>query len=413
MRGILTKFALTWQTNGGSPTLSASDCSDFDEKTQKTEKMCSDEQKFQGTNVLTSFGTANGIGPDDYAVKQSSNTVNFGLTLFCGRWIRNRELISNTTASRDISLLTAPDACYTMTGKSLLNCTMRNTLIYFILGMLLGGTAWTDEEIKHRFLALDESRFQILYVDQFDPTKNWTIKVAPSRDMQFVDGKIVIGLFAGGFAEYDFATQKLLREVTDPKYQAGSVSACRLKDGRTLIASDQFPTRITLLDANGKEISNVQFPQTGTVRCVRMTPRGTLLFGSNEKHVIEGTLDGKVIRDIEIPDAKHVYMVDELPNGHLLAVGGYSAFFVELDRQEKIVRKVGGLPGPEGIGIYFFASVQVLKNGNIVVANWTGHGANDSEKGNQILEYDSAGKIVWRWHDPNNAGSIHNAIVLE
>jgi hypothetical protein len=289
---------------------------------------------------------------------------------------------------------------------------MKNTLIVFVLGMLFLGTA-LPADIEHRFLALDESRFQILYVDPSDSAKNWAVKVPGSRDMQLVDGKIVIGLFSGGFAEYDFATHKLLREIVDPKYKAGSVSACRMKDGRTLIASDQSPIRISLLDAEGKELSTAVFPNMNTIRCVRLTPRGTVLFGCNENHVVEGTLDGKVIRDIVIPGTRHVYMAEELPNGNLLATTGYAGSFVELDKDGKIVRKVGGTPGPEGIGINFFASLQVLKNGNVLVANWTGHGANDSEKGVQILEYDEAGKIVRQWHDPKNAGSIHNVVVVE
>ena len=289
---------------------------------------------------------------------------------------------------------------------------MKNTIVALFLWVVFVGFL-SAAELRHRFLALDESRFQILYVDQFDSTKNWTFKVAGSRDMQLVDGKIVIGLFAGGFGEYDFVTQKKLREVVDPKYKAGSVTAYRLDDGRTLLASDQSPIRITMLDTEGKELSTTVFPNTSTVRCARMTPRGTVLFGCNGNHVIEGTLDGTVLRDIEIPDARHVYMVKELPNGNLLAAGGYAGFFVELDKTGKILRKIGGKPGPEGIGINFFASVDVLKNGNFLVANWTGHGANDSEKGVQILEYDPEGNIVWRWHNAEAAGSIHNAVAVE
>jgi hypothetical protein len=290
---------------------------------------------------------------------------------------------------------------------------MKTILTTLFLGIVLAGVL-AAEEIKHRFLALDESRFQILYVDQFDPSKNWTIKVpAGNRDMQFIDGKIIIGLASGGFQEYDFATQKPLREVIDPKYKAGSVTAYRLEDGRTLLASDQSPIRITMLDKEGKELSTAAFSNTATVRCVRMTPRGTVLFGCNDNHIIEGTLEGKVVRDIVIPDARHIYMVKELPNGNLLATTGYSGCLVELDKNDKIVRKIGGTPGPEGVGINFFASVDVLKNGNHLIANWTGHGANDSEKGVQLLEYDKAGNIIWRWHDAAAAGSIHNAVALE
>jgi len=290
---------------------------------------------------------------------------------------------------------------------------MKNILFTLFLGTILTGVL-SAQEIKHRFLALDESRFQILYVDQFDPTKNWSIKVpAGNRDLQLVDGKMIIGLAAGGFQEYDFASQKMLREVVDPKYAAGSVTAFRLPDGRTLLASDQTPIRITMLDSEGKELSTALFPNMQTVRCARMTPRGTALFGCNENRIIESTLDGKVVMNIEVSDAKHVYMVKELLNGNLLATTGYAGFFVELDKTGKIVRKIGGKPGADNIGIYFFASIEVLKNGNVFIANWTGHDANDSEKGVQILEYDTAGNIVWHWHDPKSAGSIHNAIILE
>jgi len=289
----------------------------------------------------------------------------------------------------------------------------KNISIVFFLWTVLVGVL-SAEEIKHRFLALDESRFQILYVDQFDSSKSWTIKVpAGNRDLQFIDGKIIIGLAAGGFQEYDFSTQKMLREVVDSKYKAGSVTAYRLADGRTLLASDQTPIRMTMLNAEGKELSTTVFPNTQTVRCVRMTPRGTILFGCNENHVIEGTLDGRVIRNIEIPNAKHVYMVKELPNGNLLATAGYGGFLVELDKTGQIVRTIGGKSELNDVGINFFASVEILKNGNVLIANWTGHGANDSEKGVQILEYAPCGNIVWRWHDAESAGSIHNAVILE
>jgi hypothetical protein len=290
---------------------------------------------------------------------------------------------------------------------------MKHILMTLFLFTAFMGLLAADE-IKHRFLALDESRYQILYVDQFDPSKNWTIKVpAGNRDLQLVDGKIIIGLASGGFQEYDLASHELLREVVDPKYKGGSVTAYRLKDGRTLITSDQSPIRISMLDAEGKELSTAVFANTATVRCVRMTPRGTVLFGCNDNHIIEGTLEGTVVRDIVVPDAKHIYMVQELPSGNLLATTGYSGCLIELDKEGKIVRTIGGKPGPEGVGINFFASADILKNGNVLIANWTGHGAKDSEKGVQLLEYDTAGNLVWRWHDAAAAGSIHNAVVVE
>jgi hypothetical protein len=63
--------------------------------------------------------------------------------------------------------------------------------------------------------------------------------------------------------------------------------------------------------------------------------------------------------------------------------------------------------------LIFFAGFQVLKNGHLVVSNWTGHGANDSVKGHQVLEFDADGRLLWSWHDPALAGSIHGVIVLD
>ena len=57
--------------------------------------------------------------------------------------------------------------------------------------------------------------------------------------------------------------------------------------------------------------------------------------------------------------------------------------------------------------------MQVLKSGNIVVANWTGHGSADSAKGSQILQFNPRGEVVWHWHDPERAGSVHGVIILD
>ncbi|MGL4594097.1 MAG: hypothetical protein ACRC2T_09105, partial [Thermoguttaceae bacterium] len=236
------------------------------------------------------------------------------------------------------------------------------------------------EEIKHRFLALDESRAQILFVDQFAPAKDWTIRLEAScRDMQLVDGKIIVGMLSGGFREYDFNTQKLLREVVNPKYSNGAVSvaAFRTKDKDTYLAIDRNPLEIVHLDAEGNEVSEpLRFPDMNGVRCVRVMKSGSLMFGDRENIIIASS-DGKTMKKINIPGAKYMYMIEELPDGNLLAASGYSAFLVFLDADGKMLKKWGGKPGPEKLNFNFFAGFQMLKNGNVIVCNWTGHGAND------------------------------------
>ncbi|MGL4944248.1 MAG: hypothetical protein ACRC46_13790 [Thermoguttaceae bacterium] len=278
----------------------------------------------------------------------------------------------------------------------------------------------TAEEVKHRFLALDESRSQIVFVDQFAPSKDWSIPLEAScRDMQLVDGKIVVGLLKGGFREYDLNTQKLLREVVNPDYSTGatSVAAFRAKDGSTYLGIDRTPLEIVHLDDQGKEVSSpLRFPDLRGVRCVRLANNSfvndSIIFGDKETiHIVSP--NGQTVKKISVPDAQYVYMAEELPNGNLLAACGYSAFLALIDSDGKTIKKWGGKPGPEKLNFNFFAGFQLLKNGNIVVCNWTGHGANDSEKGCQLVEFDKEGNVVWVWHDPKRAGSIHNVVVIE
>jgi hypothetical protein len=117
----------------------------------------------------------------------------------------------------------------------------------------------------------------------------------------------------------------------------------------------------------------------------------------------------------DIPDGKHIYQVLRNPDKHLLVSMGYGAAAVELDETGKVLKALGGKKTEDAkkLGFNFFSGFQVLKNGNVVVANWTGHGVNDSSKGVQLVEFDNSGKVVWTWHDPVLAGTLHGVIVLD
>lgn len=273
------------------------------------------------------------------------------------------------------------------------------------------------EPIKHRFLAADESRGQLLYVDQFDPSQNWTLKTPEKhRDLQLIGGGKLLTNTDSGYREYDLKTRQGVKEVKQD-FLSGSTSVQRLADGRTIVGCNQS-NAITFreLDASDKQLRTCTFPQLNSLRLFRLSPRGTLLFGAmegNASKVIEADLQGTILRNLTLPDARHNYQVLELPNKNLVVADGYGAAIEELDPTGKPVRKLGGKPGPPGLLMYFFAGMQVLKTGNIVISNWTGHGAKDSDKAPQLLEFDKDGKLVWQWHDPQRAGTIHGVIVLD
>ena len=276
--------------------------------------------------------------------------------------------------------------------------------------------------IQHRLLLEDESRGRMHYVDTSDPAKHWEI-VFPARyrDYQLIGQNRLLMNNLSGYSEYDLNSRKLLKEFKDPRF-AGTQSARRLPDGRTLLGCNAVldpkkdPKKSGIkffeLDKDDKLLRTAVFPELDTLRLFRLNQKGNLLFGSHDR-VVEADLNGHVIRQFRVEGGKHMYQVLERPDGHLLAAGGYGAFVVELDAQGKVVRKWGGRPGPKDIGFNFFAGFQVLKNGHLVVSNWTGHGANDSAKGHQVLEFDADGKLLWSWHDPALAGTIHGVIVLD
>jgi len=262
--------------------------------------------------------------------------------------------------------------------------------------------------IQHRFLAVDE-RAQLHYVDEAAPKNNWTIATAGKyRDIQLVGSNRVMLSTTTGWVEYDLTTRAEVAKVSLPEVKK-VMCARRLANGNTVVGTED--ARFLEVDSNKKIIREVKFP-AGLVRVARLTPDGHFLFGSNT-FVMEGAPDGTVLRKHEIPGAKHIYMVLKKSDGNLLAAAGYGGFLAEVDATSTVVKKWGGAPAPAGLWYNFFAGFQVLANGNMVVATWTGHGANDSEKGQQLVEFDPSGNVVWKWHSPKTAGSIHGVIVLD
>ena len=271
----------------------------------------------------------------------------------------------------------------------------------------------------HQLLLVDESRQRLRCVDLDDAAKSWEIPFPDRwRDAQLIGHRRVLVSTKSGFCEFDWDTRQKVAEFNDPGL-TGSDSVRRLSDGRTIVGCNvrkaDKTTAIVFheLDQANHPLRTASFPGLNTLRLFRLSRQGTLLFGANKTHIIEADLDGRILRNIEIKDGGHFYEVLEKPDGHWLAAGGYGSFIVELDADGREVKRWGGMPGPAGLGYHFFAGMHPLKDGRIVIANWTGHGAQDSEKGHQVLMFAPDGQLLWSWHDPALAGSINRVTVLD
>lgn len=268
-----------------------------------------------------------------------------------------------------------------------------------------------SREIRHRFLAIDESRSQLHHIDERDPSGDWTLKLpGKHRDLQLVGRNRLLMSWPEGYREVDLGLRKIVKEV---KGYQGASTARRLPDGRTVLSCNVQGVTVYELGADDQVLRKVNF-QTGATRVIRRTSDDTLLFGSGPK-LFEVDWSGRILRTITLPGKSWVYQALRRPDGHVLVAGGYNPALFELDREGRTVRTVpDGAAGeaPPG-GRYFFGAFQILGSGDVVVCNWTGHGHDDSRKGPQLFQFNSAGQVVWKWHDPERAGSIDGVLILD
>ncbi len=269
--------------------------------------------------------------------------------------------------------------------------------------------------IQHEFLAIDEGLANLLHVNESDPSKDWIVPIGhpQSRDMQLIgNGRVLIG-HHHGWSEFEISTGKVVGEFT--AYE-GVTAVRRQPGGHTIVAGVDIAgvTGVVVLelDEMNREIHRAIFPGD-YVRLIRQTEEGTYLMSCNGQ-IREGDSDGNYIREFPVDGFYHAWKGLRLPGGNLLVSAGYGAFMVELDPAGRIVRKFGSREQvPAEVNPFFYAMFQLLPNGNVVMANWQGHGEGFGESGIQLLEFGPAGEIVWQWSDSSRISSLQGVLVLD
>jgi len=272
-----------------------------------------------------------------------------------------------------------------------------------------------SRQTQHEFLAIDEGHATLLHINERDQSKNWIVPIGQpaARDMQLTGGNIVLIGHHHGYTEFDIALGRIVKEV---KSFDGVTAVRRQPNGHTLIAGVNIGgatgVAVLELDANDQEIHRAIFPGD-YVRLIRQTGDGTYLMSCNDR-IREGSRDGKYLREFPIEGFYHAWKSLRLPNGNLIVSAGYGAFIVELDSNGQIVRKFGGKESvPENVRPFFYAMFQLLPNGNVVLANWQGHGPGFGNSGVQLLEFNAAGEIVWSWSKAELISSLQGVLVLD
>jgi hypothetical protein len=277
----------------------------------------------------------------------------------------------------------------------------------------------------HKFIAIDEGLGNLLFVNEFDSTANWMVKVNrkvgkdsiyEARDMQLIgNNRILIG-HRLGYTEFDCKTGKVMKDFTS---YSNVTSIRRLADGSTLIFGIDLDGSkgvvMVKLNPNDTKIKKVIWPGN-YVRLVRQTATGTFLMACNDT-IKEADTNGTFIWKTYLPGPpttdKHMWKIVRLENGNMFVAAGYGAFLAEVNKSGNVIRRIGVAPQPSGVNPNFYGMFQILPNENVVVANWQGHGAGHGNAGIQLLEFDKNGTIVWQWNKPSQISSLQGVLVID
>ena len=221
-----------------------------------------------------------------------------------------------------------------------------------------------------------------------------------------------------GYSVYDLAARKSVEDVRVPDLGDG-MSARRRADGATVIGANyKGGVQVVELDKENKVARRMAFPEVKTLRMIRLASDGDVLL-AEQKGLTEVAFDaqapggGKIVRSIPLPRGANAFMALKRDDGSILLSGGYAHAVFEFGPDGKLRKEFEVKDGPKGVDFHFFAGIQVLKNGDIVACNWTGHDAKDSAKGWQLVEFAPDGTVVWHWHDAERAGTAINVTILD
>jgi outer membrane protein assembly factor BamB len=265
-------------------------------------------------------------------------------------------------------------------------------------------------QIRHKFLAVDNGRNRLLYIDEHDPARNWAVSIPPgSRDLQRLDRGRVLVSHGNGAAEYDLATGRKLAWAVERYSQVSS--AVRLANGNTLLgANGDAGIVLYEVDRDGKEVARTLLPKMKDLRLLRRLDDGNILLTvSDPCRVIEVAPQGKIVWQAALPGKG--YKAVRLANGNTLVSTGGEATVIELNPTGQVVLTVGGKKAHPALGLDWSSGFELLPDGNILVANWLGHGKQGT--GAHVVEFDRNKRVVWKWENHQQAATITNVLVLD
>jgi hypothetical protein len=284
-------------------------------------------------------------------------------------------------------------------------------------------------QICHEFLANDNSRNVVNYVDEFTSTNPgavvWSKNVGHAtpnpenspRTIEIVDnpkastGKAILVSVNDGYVELDRVTGEKLADVTTTV--TGVTGACRMPDGTTALGTN---TQIQIVSPTGALGSKITLPAGQNLRAINRNKDTGDFWLSKTETVYQLGSNGQVKWSGFMGAGTKGYAVWWRDGGGAYATTGEPATVVELDQSGTILATIGGRTAFPELALDFFSGFVRLANGHYVVANWLGHLGNPGANVAEVVEFDpsggGAGKAVWTWGNQSLARQITNVYVF-
>ncbi len=288
-----------------------------------------------------------------------------------------------------------------------------------IAAVLLVAWALTGEPVlaTHRFVCVDNGASRLVYVNESQPASNWRVDVpAGSRDVQRLDGERLLLSHDNGCGIYRMSDGRCLWSLDGFKgIQTAHYSPAQQEIMLGANVADGYEFYSLVKDGAGfrksGRVLRVPVVKTGLLRLVRFTPEGHLLFTAGEPYrIIEWDPEQSRIRwSASLPDKG--YMAIRGDDGTTVASTGGAVSLLVFGRDGKVVREYLGEEFRARYQLNWFSGMAVLPNGNFVVANWLGHGANG--RGPHLVEVDSNNRVVWTWTDHDAAKQVTGFVMLD
>jgi len=282
-----------------------------------------------------------------------------------------------------------------------------------------GGCPKPAGQICHEFFALDNSsRHNVLYVNEFDPSQNWSSTVSGTNlysphSLEIVSnaagkaGRALLLSVENGYVEVDPDNKgAVLVRVAFAEAGTNVSGASRLPDGNTALGN---LANITIVTPAGRKVVDLPLVSGTSLRTIRrQTSTGNFLYTLSPTtcpgcfSIYEMSPSGAPLWSASLGAGAKGYSGWWRDGGGVYATTGESARVVTIDSTGAIIASIIGTTATDGAGntppVDFFAGFMRVPNGDFVVANWLGH-ASGQALGDvaQLIEYAPNNKVVWTY----------------